>query len=53
MNRMHNPMVAMLTGKIKVQGIRHMGTFGKLFPEPGPDQPMEPLPGQTDLGRAA
>jgi hypothetical protein len=38
-----NPMLAMLTGKLHVQGFRNMGTFGKLFAEPKPDQVLEPL----------
>src|SRR6266545_7179959 len=38
-----NPMLAMLTGKIRVQGFRNMGTVGKLFAEPKPDQVLEPL----------
>ncbi len=38
LNKMHNPMLAMLTGKIKVKGIRKMGTFGKLFAEPPLDK---------------
>jgi hypothetical protein len=38
-----NPMLAMLTGKLRVQGLRNMGTFGKLFAEPKPDQVLEPL----------
>jgi hypothetical protein len=38
-----NPMLAMLTGKLRVQGFRNMGTFGKLFAEPKPDQVLEPL----------
>src|SRR6266545_6043618 len=38
-----NPMLAMLTGKLRVQRFRHMGTFGKLFAEPKPDQVLEPL----------
>jgi hypothetical protein len=38
-----NPMVAMLTGKIKVKGVTKMGQMRKLFPEPGPDDPL-PLP---------
>jgi hypothetical protein len=29
---MHNPMLAMVTGKMKVRGLRNMGTFAKLFP---------------------
>jgi len=43
MRGMQNPMLAMLTGKIKVQGFRNMGTFGKLFAEPKPDQVLEPV----------
>lgn len=38
-----NPMLAMLIGKIRVQGFRNVGTFGKLFAEPKPDQVLEPL----------
>ena len=38
-----NPMVAMLTGKLRVRGIRNMGTFGKVFAPPTPDQVLEPL----------
>src|SRR5579859_2698210 len=36
-DKMHNPMLAMLTGKMKVRGFRKMGTFGKLFAPPKPD----------------
>jgi hypothetical protein len=43
MRGMQNPMLAMLTGKIKVQGFRNMGMFGKLFAEPKPDQVLEPV----------
>ncbi|HEX5690451.1 MAG TPA: DinB family protein [Roseiflexaceae bacterium] len=43
MRRMQNPMIAMLTGKIRVKGFRNMGTFGKLFAEPKPDQLLEPV----------
>jgi putative sterol carrier protein len=32
---MQNPLPAMLTGRIKVRGMRAMGTFSKLFPQPG------------------
>ena len=32
------PPLLMLTGKMKVKGLMKMGTFGKLFPEPKPDQ---------------
>lgn len=30
--KMHNPMLAMLTGQVKVRGLRHMGTFARLMP---------------------
>jgi hypothetical protein len=43
MRGMQNPMVAMLTGRIRVRGFRNMGTFGKLFAEPKPDQVLEPV----------
>jgi hypothetical protein len=36
-----NPMLALLTGKMKVRGLRNMGTFGKLFPPPKPDTLFE------------
>lgn len=46
---MHNPMVAMLTGKIKIRGFRNMGTFGKLFHPPALNQPLDynPTPAET------
>jgi hypothetical protein len=42
---MVNPPLAMLTGKIKVKGLPKMGTFGKLFHPPKPDQllPFNPV----------
>ncbi len=43
LNQMHNPMVAMVTRKIKVRGLRNMSKFGKLFSEPKPDAVLEPL----------
>jgi DinB superfamily/SCP-2 sterol transfer family len=43
-----NPMLAMLTGKIKVRGLRNMATFGKLFPPPKPDAVFE-TPGDGTL----
>jgi DinB family protein/SCP-2 sterol transfer family protein len=43
-----NPVLAMLTGKIKVRGLRNMGTFGKLFPPPKPDT-IFGSPGDTAL----
>jgi hypothetical protein len=39
-----SPMLAMLTGTIKVKGFTKMGTMKKLFPEPGLDDPL-PMPG--------
>jgi putative sterol carrier protein len=36
--KMASPPMLMLTGKMKVKGLMKMGTFGKLFPEPKPDQ---------------
>jgi putative sterol carrier protein len=39
--RMHNPMLAMFMGHIKVRGLRQMGTFGKLMPPPSEDMSME------------
>lgn len=35
-----NPMVAMLTGKVRVSGVTRMPMFQKLFPQPQPDQPI-------------
>jgi hypothetical protein len=35
---MQHPLLALLTGKMRVRGFRQMGTFGKLFPHPRPDQ---------------
>ena len=40
--KMQNPMLALLTGKMKVKGFRKMGTFGKLFGEPKPTDTIEP-----------
>lgn len=38
--KLRNPAMLMLTGKIKVRGFTRMGTFGKLFPDPDLDAPM-------------
>jgi len=35
-----NPMVAMLTGKVKIKGITKMGRMRKVFPEPKPHEPF-------------
>ena len=43
MRGMQNPMVAMMTGKIHIQGFRKMGLFGKLFAEPKPNQILQPF----------
>jgi len=43
-DKMHNPMVAMLTGKMKVRGFGKLGTFGKLFPPPSPGMTFD-VPG--------
>lgn len=43
--------LAMLTGKIKVKGIRKMGTFGKLFHPPRPDQEL-PFNAELPAGAA-
>jgi hypothetical protein len=43
MRGMQSPLIAMLMGKIRVRGFRNMGTFGKLFTEPKPDQVLEPV----------
>lgn len=40
--KMSPPPLLMLTGQMKVKGLSKMGTFGKLFPEPRPDQIIEP-----------
>jgi putative sterol carrier protein len=42
MRGMQNPLVAMLTGKVKIQGFQKMGLFGKLFAEPKPDRIIQP-----------
>lgn len=40
--KMTPPPLLMLTGQMKVKGFMKMGTFGKLFPEPRPDQQIDP-----------
>ena len=37
------PPLLLLTGQMKVKGLGAMGTFAKLFPEPRPDQQINPL----------
>jgi hypothetical protein len=46
--RIRNPMLSMLTGKIKVKGFRALSTFGKLFPSPNAD-PERTWPVVTEL----
>lgn len=41
-NNMNNPMALMLTRRIRVKGLTHMGAFGKTFPTPRPDTPTHP-----------
>ncbi len=38
LTKVFNPMVAMLTRMVRVKGMRNMRRFGKLLPEPKPDQ---------------
>ncbi|MCA1647732.1 MAG: DinB family protein [Chloroflexi bacterium] len=42
--KLRNPLVLMLTGKIRVKGFSKMGTFGKIFSEPELDTPMKVVP---------
>lgn len=46
--QLQNPMLLTLTRKIKVRGLRKMGTFAKLFPQPTPDQVL--APGAQSMG---
>ena len=40
---------AMQSGAVQVQGMEHLETFGKLFPEPDLDAPLAPAgPGAHD-----
>jgi putative sterol carrier protein len=36
MTGLQNPLLALLTGRMRVRGFRALGTFGKLFPPPQP-----------------
>jgi len=40
--KMTPPPLLMLTGQMKIKGFGAMGTFAKLFPEPRPDQQIDP-----------
>jgi len=48
--KMTPPPLLMLTGQMKVKGLMAMGTFGKLFPEPRPEEIIEPSPGAMAIG---
>lgn len=39
--KMTPPPLLLLTGQMKVKGLGALGTFGKLFPDPKPDQILE------------
>lgn len=39
-NEMNNPMLLMLTRRIKVKGLTRLGAFGKVFAPPKPDVPF-------------
>lgn len=47
---MHNPMLAMLTGHVRVRGLRNLGLFGKLMP-PESDELSLPI-NRTQPARA-
>ena len=38
-----NPIMGLLTRKIRIRGFRHLRTMGKLFSPPEPDAVLEPL----------
>jgi len=48
--KMTPPPLLMLTGQMKVKGFGAMGTFAKMFPEPRPDQLIEPRLGASAMG---
>ncbi len=48
--RIQNPMLLMLTGRIKVKGLGKMGQFGKLFPPPKLDEPLLTAGAQITAG---
>jgi hypothetical protein len=43
-----NPMLLMLTGKLRIKGFRTLGTFGKIFPQPSAN-PDRTWPVVTEL----
>jgi len=47
MAKLQNPLLALLTGRMRVRGLRALGTFGKLFPPPQPGTAFATPP--TDL----
>jgi putative sterol carrier protein len=48
--KMTPPPLLMLTGQMKVKGLGAMGTFARMFPEPKPDQIIEPGGGMGAVG---
>jgi putative sterol carrier protein len=40
LHRLHDPLMAMLTGEIKVRGFERMGDFDRLFPDSSFGLPM-------------
>ena len=48
--KMTPPPLLMLTGQMRVKGFGAMGTFAKMFPEPKPDQVIEPPGGGLVVG---
>jgi putative sterol carrier protein len=48
--KMTPPPLLMLTGQMKIKGFGAMGTFARLFPEPRPDQIIEPNLGAAAVG---
>lgn len=47
MTKLQNPLLTLLTGRMRVRGLRALGTFGKLFPPPLPGTAFATPP--TDL----
>ena len=48
--RLQHPMIAMLTGQVKVRGWMNLGRFGKLFPPPVGDKTLEPMGAAPVIG---
>jgi hypothetical protein len=47
LHRLHDPLMAMLTGEIRVYGVERMGDFGWLFPAVPFGARAEHPPGQS------